>query len=165
MKKYLITEWNNWADCRMVYEVRRQSMAWIETDCSNETHFRWKIKWRLEHLGALGIMGETFLCSDLVFLAASREIKDKFIKRFPSFCALKKFATTAPDPELLGKIKVRYSKTWVLGPFYICLIYFLTGSKHSVSCSQMTSSCKCPIFFFFSFQYFCQETGYSSVAV
>ena len=34
-------------------------MAWIETDHSKHTHFRWKIKWRLEHSGALGIMGET----------------------------------------------------------------------------------------------------------
>ena len=31
----------------------------METDYSKHTHFRWKIKWRLEHLGALGIMGET----------------------------------------------------------------------------------------------------------
>ena len=43
----------------MVYEARKQSMAWMETDYSKHTHFRWKIKWRLEHLGALGIMGET----------------------------------------------------------------------------------------------------------
>ena len=34
-------------------------MAWMETDYSKRTHFRWKIKWRLEHLGTLGIMGET----------------------------------------------------------------------------------------------------------
>ena len=33
-------------------------MAWMETDYSKHTHFRWKIKWRLEHLGALGVMGE-----------------------------------------------------------------------------------------------------------
>ena len=33
-------------------------MAWMETDYSKHTYFRWKIKWRLEHLGALGIMGE-----------------------------------------------------------------------------------------------------------
>ena len=30
-----------------------QSMAWMETDYSELTHFRWKIKWRLEHLGVL----------------------------------------------------------------------------------------------------------------
>ena len=42
----------------MVFEARKQSMAWMETDYSKHTHFRWKIKWRLEHLGALGIMGE-----------------------------------------------------------------------------------------------------------
>ena len=33
-------------------------MAWMETDYSKHMYFRWKIKWRLEHLGALGIMGE-----------------------------------------------------------------------------------------------------------
>ena len=43
----------------MVSEPRKQSMAWIETDYSKHKHFRWKIKWRLEHLGALGTMGET----------------------------------------------------------------------------------------------------------
>ena len=41
----------------MVCETRKQSMAWMETDYSN--HMHWKIKWRLEHLGALWIMGET----------------------------------------------------------------------------------------------------------
>ena len=35
----------------MVSEARKQSMAWMETDYSKHTHFRWKIKWRLEHLG------------------------------------------------------------------------------------------------------------------
>ena len=44
----------------MVSEPSKQSMAWMETDYSKHTHFRWKIKWRLEHLAvALGIMGET----------------------------------------------------------------------------------------------------------
>ena len=42
----------------MVYEARTQSVAWMGTDYSKHMHFRWKIKWRLEHLGALGIMGE-----------------------------------------------------------------------------------------------------------
>ena len=43
----------------MVYEARRQWMAWMETDYSKRTHFpSWKIKWRLEHLSALGIMGD-----------------------------------------------------------------------------------------------------------
>ena len=36
-------------------------MAWMETDYSKDTHFRWKIKWRLEHLGALRFMGEKTL--------------------------------------------------------------------------------------------------------
>ena len=34
-------------------------MAWMETDYSKHSHFQWKIKWPLEHLGTLGIMGET----------------------------------------------------------------------------------------------------------
>ena len=37
-------------------------MAWMEImDYSKHMymHFRWKIKWLLEHLGTLGIMGET----------------------------------------------------------------------------------------------------------
>ena len=34
-------------------------MAWIETDYSKGTPFRWNLKWLLDHLGALGIMGET----------------------------------------------------------------------------------------------------------
>ena len=33
-------------------------MVWMETDYLKHTHFRWKIKWRLEHLGELGIMGK-----------------------------------------------------------------------------------------------------------
>ena len=43
----------------MVSEARKQLMAWIETDNSKYTHFRWKIKWRLGNLGTVGIMGET----------------------------------------------------------------------------------------------------------
>ena len=31
----------------------------METDYSKHTHFQWKIKWQLEDLAALGIMGET----------------------------------------------------------------------------------------------------------
>ena len=31
----------------------------METDHSKHLHLQWKIKWRLEYLGALGIMGET----------------------------------------------------------------------------------------------------------
>ena len=43
----------------MVSELRKQSMARMEMDYSKHTRFRWKIKWRLEHLGALGIMDES----------------------------------------------------------------------------------------------------------
>ena len=35
----------------------KQWMTWTDTDCKTYALFRWKIKWRLEHLGALGIMG------------------------------------------------------------------------------------------------------------
>ena len=31
----------------MVYEAKKQLMAWIEKDYSNRMHFRWNIKWRL----------------------------------------------------------------------------------------------------------------------
>ena len=34
-------------------------MAWMEMDYSKNTYFRWKVKWRLEHLSALGTMSET----------------------------------------------------------------------------------------------------------
>ena len=43
----------------MVYEARKQSMAWMETVYSEHLLFRWQIKWRLKHLGTLGIMGDT----------------------------------------------------------------------------------------------------------
>ena len=42
-KKYLITKLNSWAVFKIVYEVRKQSMAGIETDYSKHTHFRRKI--------------------------------------------------------------------------------------------------------------------------
>ena len=41
-----------------------------------------------------------------LFLVAHLKIKDAFIKKFRSFSELKKYAKCAPDPELLGKIKV-----------------------------------------------------------
>ena len=48
-------------------------MAWMETDYSKHTHCRWKIKWRLEHLGALGIMGET---APLMYHTLDKKIKN-----------------------------------------------------------------------------------------
>ena len=39
----------------MVYESRKQPMAWMEKDYS-ETG---TVKWRLKHLSALGVMGAT----------------------------------------------------------------------------------------------------------
>ena len=38
----------------------------MEMDYSKHTYFRWKVKWRLEHLGVLGTMGETALLMDLL---------------------------------------------------------------------------------------------------
>ena len=53
----------------MVFETRKQSMAWMEHGLQiSLNHFRWKIKWWLELLGALGIMGITApsaLCPEL----------------------------------------------------------------------------------------------------
>lgn len=42
----------------------------------------------------------------LIFFSAYLGIKDALIKKFKSFSELKKYAKVAPDPELLGKIKV-----------------------------------------------------------
>ena len=41
-------------------------MAWMETDYSKDTHFRWKIKWRSEHLEALRTMGEALSLTSLL---------------------------------------------------------------------------------------------------
>ena len=56
----------------MVSEARKQSMAWMETDYSKHTYFRWKVEWRLEQLGALGIMDETKYC--LLFITIESEM-------------------------------------------------------------------------------------------
>ena len=40
----------------------------METDYSKRTYFRWKIKWRPEHLGALGTMGEIAPISPFVLV-------------------------------------------------------------------------------------------------
>ena len=46
-----------------------------------------------------------------ILFSAHLGIKDALIKKFKSFSELKKYAKVAPDPELLGKIKV-------CSPFY-----------------------------------------------
>ena len=56
----------------MVSEPGTQSMAWMETDYSEHAHFRWKVKWWLEHLGALGIMGEAALLTNVSYLGGSQ---------------------------------------------------------------------------------------------
>ena len=42
----------------------------------------------------------------LFIFSASLGIGDPLIRKFGSFSELKKYARAAPDPELLGKIKV-----------------------------------------------------------
>ena len=54
-------------------------MAWMETDYSKHLHFLWKIQWRLEHLGALGIMGEVAPLGSF-FSGTFLENQEKFIK-------------------------------------------------------------------------------------
>ena len=46
---------------KQVYETRKQSMAWMEMSYkypSNDSNFRWKIKWQLQLWDTLRIMGE-----------------------------------------------------------------------------------------------------------
>ena len=46
---------------QQVYETRKQSMAWMEMSYkypSNDSNFRWKIKWQLQLWDTLRIMGE-----------------------------------------------------------------------------------------------------------
>ena len=57
-KKYLITKLNSWAVFKIVYEVRKQSMAGMETLLKTYALSK-EDKWRRKHLGALGIMSET----------------------------------------------------------------------------------------------------------
>ena len=60
----------------MVSEARKQSMVWMEADYSEHAHFQWKIKWRLKHLGALGIMGQTAPLTTKKETPASKEELD-----------------------------------------------------------------------------------------
>ena len=53
-------------------------MAWKETHYSKHMHFRWEIKWRLEHFGALGIMGETAPLTMLWRYPSFLELTDTF---------------------------------------------------------------------------------------
>ena len=57
-------------------------MAWLETGYSKHTHFRWKIKWRLEHLGALGSMGKTVI-SELLTLTPNTKVPIKISNKIP----------------------------------------------------------------------------------
>ena len=50
-----------------------------------------------------------------IFLVAHSGIKDALINKFRSFSELKKYAKCAPDPELLGKIKVCTTPYWLKG--------------------------------------------------
>ena len=69
-RKYQITKRNSQADWRTVSEPSRENNWWLEwkrITQINDTHFRWKIKWRLEYLGALGSMGERLTFSNLLW--------------------------------------------------------------------------------------------------
>ena len=55
-------------------------MVWIQKDYSKDTYFRWKIKWRQEHLGALGTMGEAPL--QMLFPGAM----DRYVQADCSVC-------------------------------------------------------------------------------
>ena len=83
----------------MVSEPRNGSMAWMETDC-----LRWKIKWRLEHVGALGIMGETVssnVKTSLVFCY-------KMEKSFPTPLFSKLYKDRVSDRCNLGRFECLY---------------------------------------------------------
>ena len=73
----------------MVYEMRKQVMAWWNTEYkhhSKDMHFRWKIKFWLELLGGLQITGETalpLLIASCFFTDSSCRAKfSSFIRRF-----------------------------------------------------------------------------------
>ena len=69
---------------------------------SKHTYFQWKVKWWLEHLGALGTMGETAPLSDhLIKILTGSSIKFNTI------------ATTSPKPDIKG------DRLWEV-PLYSC---------------------------------------------
>ena len=114
----------------MVCEPRKQSIAWMETDYSNHTHFRlirWKIKWRLEHWGALRIMGKCGVGSgfekvnpcDLLWIWASHFLagnSERVISRssHSSKCNSKVFycvnTSTSPPGETLIRSKKKRTR-------------------------------------------------------
>ena len=70
-------------------------MAWMETDYSKDTYFRWKVtEWRPEHLGALEIVGETaplFKIEEMLEMALNRLVSflcepSWTVLRFPQLC-------------------------------------------------------------------------------
>ena len=74
IKRYLITKRNSQAGCRMVLETRKQSMAWMEhgrlqIPLKLDTHFRSKIKWRLEHVESMNAVKLTDNCTPQMFLS------------------------------------------------------------------------------------------------
>ena len=57
-------------------------MAWMETNYSEDTHFRWKIKRRLEHLGSLLIIGDLFIVTRrLMCLLVNSNIMQDYDKK------------------------------------------------------------------------------------
>ena len=83
----------------MVSESRKQSMAWIETDYSKHTHFRWKIKWRLDYLGALGIMSETAPSTTLLTSQAVNHGLPKVLVNYSRYQKIKRTITVHEDNQ------------------------------------------------------------------
>ena len=101
----------------MVSEARKQSMAWMETDYSKHTYFRWKVKWRLEHLGALGTMGEAV---PLRLTYAQKEKNWKLSLQLRSnLSSCKESPDEAPtgfEPMTSAIPRVRCSTNWAMKP-------------------------------------------------
>ena len=92
------------------FETRKQSMPWMKHG-SKDTHFRWKINWRLELLGALPIMSET---------ASLSWTKNNVLKCFSFW--VRCFLT--PETSMPIKLNYKYVCRLQLGAeMYIVTIY------------------------------------------
>ena len=70
----------------------------METDYSKHTYFQWKVKWRLEHLGALGTMGETApLTNNLLTLEHGRTFHVNLVQ--PDLTAIESLKEGTPRAD------------------------------------------------------------------
>ena len=60
----------------MVSEARKQSMAWVETDYSKHTYFRWKVKWLTGAFGHARNYGQD-VPSNFMSKAPSKRVKHR----------------------------------------------------------------------------------------